>query len=85
MTQMAERIGKPDDKTYYSEILEKGKSGYENILWNGSYYNFDQSVHEEKAMMADQLCAHWYLRCCGVQDYPVRDFFSNIFVVFKRL
>lgn len=71
MIQMADCLKKIDDKKYYSEMLSNGKVAIERLLWNGSYYNFDQSAEENKSIMADQLCAHWYLRCCGVKDYPV--------------
>lgn len=71
MAQMAECLGKSDDETYYNDLLEKAKIAFENLLWNGSYYNFDESTHEYQSIMADQLCAHWYLRCCGIKTYPV--------------
>lgn len=72
MVQLSECLGNTNDKTYYSELLAKAKSAYENLLWNGSYYNFDESNHEAKSIMADQLCGHWYLCCCGIKNYPVR-------------
>lgn len=71
MIQMADCLDKTDDKNYYSEMLETAKAAFEQLLWNGTHYNFDQSPHQETSIMADQLCAHWYLRCCGVKDYPV--------------
>lgn len=71
MIQMADCLKKTEDKDYYSGMLEKAKTAFQALLWNGSYYNFDQSADQEKSIMADQLCAHWYLRCCGVKDYPV--------------
>lgn len=75
MIEMAKCLEKSDDFIYYSKMLENAKNSYENLLWNGSFYNFDGSAHESKSIMADQLCAHWYLRCCGVKDYPVRIFY----------
>lgn len=74
MIQMAECLEMSDDKTFYTDLFLKAKTAYENLLWNGSYYNFDESAHESKSIMADQLCAHWYLRCCGIKNYPVRHF-----------
>lgn len=71
MIKMAECLEKSDDQKYYMQLFEKGKAAYENLLWNGSYYNFDESTNESKSIMADQLCVHWYLRCCGVKNYPV--------------
>lgn len=69
---MADIMGNAKDKQKFTDILNKGKESYERKLWNGVYYNFDCSENEKKSIMADQLCAQWYLRCCGVNDYPVR-------------
>lgn len=69
---MANLIGKPEDSIKYAEILEKGKTSYEEKLWNKTYYKFDTASSAKKAViMADQLCGHWYLRCCGF-DYDVK-------------
>lgn len=53
--------------TLFSRLLAKGKASFESTLWNGNYYNFDVN---SKAIMADQLCGHWYLRASGFH-YPV--------------
>lgn len=71
MTRMADMVGNTHDKEKFSGILEKGREAFERKLWNGRYYNFDCSEKEKKSIMSDQLCAQWYLRCCGVSSYPI--------------
>lgn len=71
MTIMSEAIGKMDDKDKFEKILEKAKEAFDRKLWNGSYYNFDCSEKQKTSIMADQLCGHWYLRCCGITNYPL--------------
>lgn len=69
---MANLIDKPEDSIKYAEILERGKAAFEEKLWNKTYYKFDTASSAKKAViMADQLCGHWYLRCCGF-DYDVK-------------
>lgn len=66
MCEMANIIDQSDDSKKYNEILEKGKKSFEEKLWNKTYYKFDVASGAKKAVvMADQLCGHWYLRCCG--------------------
>ncbi|KAL3286494.1 hypothetical protein HHI36_000999 [Cryptolaemus montrouzieri] len=65
MTKMAERLGKQEDVDKFNALLEKGKESFERKLWNGIYYNFDCSTDQNKAIMADQLCGHWYIRSSG--------------------
>lgn len=63
MSIMADKLGFSDDAKKYSDILERGKKAFEKKLWNGKYYNFDET--ESKNIMSDQLCGHWYLRTSG--------------------
>lgn len=67
---MANLVDRPDDCIKYTGILEKGKASFEEKLWNKSYYKFDAASSAKESIMADQLCGHWYLRCCGF-DYDV--------------
>lgn len=63
---MADLINDTDDAKKYGEILERGKQSFEEKLWNKTYYKFDTiSGAKKSVVMADQLCGHWYLRCCG--------------------
>ncbi|KAG4076220.1 hypothetical protein HA402_014769 [Bradysia odoriphaga] len=70
MSVMANLLDHPDDCIKFTEILEKGKASFEDKLWNKTYYKFDTSSSSKESVMADQLCGHWYLRCCGF-DYDV--------------
>lgn len=71
ISTMANLVDKPEDSAKYSAILEKGKQSLEEKLWNKTYYKFDtMSSSKKHLVMADQLCGHWYLRCCGF-DYDV--------------
>jgi non-lysosomal glucosylceramidase len=68
MSIMANIMDQPNDCIKYRDLLEKGKKAVEEKLWNGTYYNFDTSG--TKDIMSDQMCAHWYLRCSGI-DYEI--------------
>lgn len=57
-------LQKDKERNYYSKILLNGREAFDQKLWNGKYYNFDCSKHSH-TIMSDQLCGHWYLRCCG--------------------
>lgn len=70
ISTMANLVNKPEDSAKYVEILEKGKQALEEKLWNKTYYKFDTMSSKKHVVMADQLCGHWYLRCCGF-DYDV--------------
>lgn len=70
--EMADILGFTEDKERYSEILDRGKTSYEDKLWNGSYYEFDtsQSGHHD-SIMADQLAGHWFLKASHLEDDSV--------------
>ena len=87
ITTMANLIDKPEDSIKYAEILDKGKKAFEEKLWNKSYYKFDTiSSSKKSVVMADQLCGHWYLRCCGFDyDVSLRDIFFSFRFFFAEL
>lgn len=35
---------------------------FDSVLWNGSYYRFDETSASKSTIMADQLCGFWYLQ-----------------------
>lgn len=70
MSVMATMLDQSEDCIKYREILEKGKASFEEKLWAGSYYKFDSQSASKNSIMSDQLCGHWYLRCCGF-DYDI--------------
>ena len=54
-TEMAKDIGDSEAFEKYSKILDAAKLVFEKKLWNGKYYNFDESNISRKTIMADQL------------------------------
>jgi len=76
-TEIAELL---KDQTFldkYLPIYQEAKKSYHNKLWNGSYYNYDESNNYWKdSVMADMCCGHWYLRSSGL-GYEVISFHSN--------
>lgn len=70
MAVMASVLDLPAESVKYSEMLERGRTSYEEKLWNKSFYRFDTASGSKDSIMADQLCGHWYLRCSGF-DYDV--------------
>ncbi|CAG9821274.1 unnamed protein product [Phaedon cochleariae] len=72
MISLSDVLGKPDEKKKFQDIFDRAQPEYENKLWNGLYYEFDSSTTDQsQSIMADQLCGHWYLRCCGIESYEV--------------
>uniref|UniRef100_A0A0N4ZKE1 GAE domain-containing protein n=1 Tax=Parastrongyloides trichosuri TaxID=131310 RepID=A0A0N4ZKE1_PARTI len=59
--EMAKDMGDDAGEKEYSEILEKAKIVFNQKLWNGKYYNFDESEISRKTIMADQLAGYWFL------------------------
>ncbi|XP_050524900.1 non-lysosomal glucosylceramidase isoform X2 [Daktulosphaira vitifoliae] len=70
----------------YSEVLLKAKTSFNNILWNGDYYDFDSSgQYHSKSIMADQLCGQWYLKCCDVEEevFPTDQVLKALSTIYK--
>ncbi len=64
---LADRLGQKEQAQAYREMLEDGQAAYEELLWNGEYYDYDASTsHQHNSIMADQLAGHWYARACGL-------------------
>lgn len=64
--------GKEEDLVQYEKILLKGKSSFHDKLWTGEYYRFDCSGRTQgNSIMSDQLCGHWWLLMCGIDDSHV--------------
>ncbi|KAH0854806.1 hypothetical protein HID58_037095 [Brassica napus] len=52
---------------YFNAKYEKARSVYEK-LWNGSYFNYDNSRSgSSSSILADQLAGQWYARACGLK------------------
>uniref|UniRef100_A0AC34FH99 Non-lysosomal glucosylceramidase n=1 Tax=Panagrolaimus sp. ES5 TaxID=591445 RepID=A0AC34FH99_9BILA len=66
-TEMAKDLEDTVALEKYSKILDAAKKVFEEKLWNGKYYNFDESNISRKTVMADQLCGYWYLQSINPQ------------------
>ena len=65
--EMAEKLGEDEIAERFSQWLENGKKAYERKLWNGRYYNYDNShSRQHDSIMADMLAGQWYARACGL-------------------
>ncbi|XP_021947733.1 non-lysosomal glucosylceramidase [Folsomia candida] len=56
----------------YQNTLDRGKVSFHEKLWTGNYYRFDTSGSSHgESIMSDQLCGHWFLAMCGVDDSEI--------------
>ncbi|KAK0589793.1 hypothetical protein LWI29_018592 [Acer saccharum] len=63
---MAREVGDKGSEDYFGFKFQKAKVAYEK-LWNGSYFNYDNSGGSaSSSIQADQLAGHWYARACGL-------------------
>ncbi|XP_052205754.1 uncharacterized protein LOC127810359 isoform X2 [Diospyros lotus] len=68
---MAQEVGDRDAEDYFWFKFQKAKVVYEK-LWNGSYFNYDDSSGSaSSSIQADQLAGQWYARACGLS--PIVD------------
>jgi non-lysosomal glucosylceramidase len=60
-------VGENAVAIYFNAKYEKAKIVYEK-LWNGSYFNYDDSGSgSSSSILADQLAGQWYARACGLK------------------
>ncbi|KMZ76241.1 hypothetical protein ZOSMA_105G00720 [Zostera marina] len=65
-SSMAAALGDQASEKYFWNRSQKAKSVYKK-LWNGSYYNYDDSKSStSSSIQADQLAGQWYARACGL-------------------
>ncbi|XP_059653644.1 uncharacterized protein LOC132300536 isoform X1 [Cornus florida] len=63
---MARVVGDKGSEDYFWFKFQKAKTVYEK-LWNGSYFNYDNSGGStSSSIQADQLAGQWYARACGL-------------------
>jgi non-lysosomal glucosylceramidase len=67
MSQMAPMVGDETAAADYTARLETARTVYEDTLWNGTYYDYDETSH---GIMADQLAGEWYARISGLSVLP---------------
>ena len=69
--QMAIIAGDDAAAADYAQRLEQATAAYENALWNGQYYDYDQSDSSYyDSIMADQLAGQWYGDFLGFEVLP---------------
>jgi non-lysosomal glucosylceramidase len=69
---MARIVGDRAAEAYFMARYKKARRVYNVELWNGTYFNYDNSGGAtSSSIMADQLAGHWYARACGLE--PVVD------------
>jgi non-lysosomal glucosylceramidase len=67
MREMALMVGDDSAAADYAAKLDTALSVYEKTLWNGDYYNYDET---SDSIMADQLAGEWYARISGLSVLP---------------
>lgn len=69
---MAREVGDMESADYFLSRFHKAKVVYDEELWNGSYFNYDNSGSStSSSIQADQLAGHWYARAIGLS--PIVD------------
>ncbi len=64
---LAEEMGEIDLANFYQAQFQKAQQVYEDVLWNGEYYDYEASGSKHQdSIMADQLAGHWYSLTCGL-------------------
>ncbi|XWS24698.1 hypothetical protein CRYUN_Cryun27aG0005700 [Craigia yunnanensis] len=70
-SSIACQIGDNASAAYFHMKYQKAKSVY-GKLWNGSYFNYDNSdSSSSRCILADQLAGQWYARASGLM--PIAD------------
>ncbi|KAG2714075.1 hypothetical protein I3760_03G009300 [Carya illinoinensis] len=70
---MACEVGDKASANYFWVRYQKAKAVYDT-LWNGSYFNYDNSGGSFSAsIQADQLAGQWYARACGLSPIVEKD------------
>jgi non-lysosomal glucosylceramidase len=65
---MARIIGDGDAECYFRARHQRAKRVYSDELWNGTYFNYDNSGGKtSSSIQADQLAGQWYAHVCGLE------------------
>jgi non-lysosomal glucosylceramidase len=91
MIQMLENSEYPEKVekiAQYKEILTRGKKSFHDKLWTGEYYKFDCSNEAHGlSIMSDQICGHWFLAMCGVDDseiFPKSNVLRSLKTIYEK-
>ena len=64
---LAKVMGESNLAAAYEQTFHRAQQVYEELLWNGEYYNYEASGSKHQdSVMADQLAGHWYSLACGL-------------------
>lgn len=64
---MARLVGYKKHAAFYEDLYTSGHAAFEEILWNGRYYNYDGSNNRQHdSIMADALAGYWFARSAGL-------------------
>jgi len=64
---IATLMNDPDSVSSYKSLLERAQKSYHEKLWNGQYYNYDESSSaHHNSIMTDQMAGQWYSKACGL-------------------
>ncbi|VAI19645.1 unnamed protein product [Triticum turgidum subsp. durum] len=65
---MARIVGDGDAELYFRARYRMARRVYDEELWNGAYFSYDNSGGKtSSSIMADQLAGQWYARACGLE------------------
>ena len=67
MHEMAVLVGDDAAADDYAAQFDVARATYESTLWNGTYYDYDET---SDTIMADQLAGEWYARISGFSTLP---------------
>ncbi|XP_040382710.1 non-lysosomal glucosylceramidase-like [Oryza brachyantha] len=69
---MAAIVGDAPAEAYFRGRYRRARRVYTDQLWNGAYFNYDNSGGAtSSSIQADQLAGQWYARVCGME--PIVD------------
>ncbi|KHJ47327.1 adaptin region [Trichuris suis] len=61
-------LGYSKKTCYYQGLLKKSIRSFDQKLWQGYFYRFDESTSNSETVMADQLCGYFYVKFCGISS-----------------
>jgi len=71
---LAKEMGETELAEFYMKKFLKAQQVYEDVLWNGEYYDYESSgSSHQDSIMADQLAGHWYSLACGLDGVVPED------------
>eukprot|EP00124_Ichthyophonus_hoferi_P002078 Ihof_evm12s129 gene=Ihof_evmTU12s129 len=69
-----EEIADKDSYLKWQDLYDRAVLVYNEKLWNGSYYNYDESDERQSdSIQSDQLAGHFYLIASGLESYASND------------